>query len=86
MKTINYLKSSNCLKDYKEPIPDENSGMFLYVKYFKSVNDEKIKYVLNILKNSILLSIYFNQYKYLLNLLSYEEIKNLYENEIIWKI
>ena len=82
MKTINYLKRNNYLKDYKESIPDENSPMFHCAKIFKTLDDEKTKYLINTLKNSVLLSLYFNQYKYLLNLLSFEEIKNLYENEL----
>ena len=70
MKTINFLKSGICFKDYKESVPDELDGL----------KDKNFKNYINKLKNLLLLSLYFSQYKYLVNLLSYEEIINIYKN------
>ena len=82
LKSYNYLKGENCLKDFKEPVPDEDFKLFEYVKLFKTFDDIRIKRVISFMKNTILLSLYFNQYKYLLNLFSYDEVKNILEIEI----
>ena len=79
MKTINYLKSDTCYKDYKEAFPDDTKNH--NEKLLNAQNDEKFKKWANNIKNLILLSLYFSQYKYLINLLSYKEVKNIYEND-----
>ena len=82
MKSYHYLKGKNCLKDYKEPVPDENSVLYTYVKLFKTFNDERIEYIIKFMLNTILLSLYFHQYKYLFNLLSYDEVKSIFKKEV----
>lgn len=75
IKSINYLNSEKCLKDYKEPIPNESS--FHYIAHrLREESDEDIKSVLKVPKEDILLSLYFNEYEYIMNLISYEEIYN----------
>ena len=81
IKSINYLNSEKCLKDYKEPIPNESS--FHYIAHrLREESDEDIKSVLKVPKEDILLSLYFNEYEYIMNLISYEEIKEIYNNVI----
>ena len=81
MKAIHYLETKNCINDYRQPVPDENSILYHYVKFFKSLKDEQIGNLLKFMKNNILLSLYFNQYKYILNLFCYEEVKTLFKPE-----
>ena len=85
MKAFLYLNNKNCINDFRQPVPDENSLLYHYVKMFKTYSDENIEIILKFMKNNILLSLYFNEYKYLLNLLSYEEVKELFNPEIINK-
>ena len=79
IKSINYLNSEKCLKDYKEPIPNE-SGFHYIAHRLREESDEDIKSVLKVPKEDILLSLYFNEYEYIMNLLSYEEIKEIFDN------
>ena len=80
IKSINYLNSENCIKDYKEPIPNENPVFHLFAHAFRKDSDENIKKFLKIIKEFIILSLYFNEYKYLMNLISCEEIKEIFDN------
>ena len=43
LKSYNYLNKENCLKDYKEPVPDEDNKLYEYLKLFKTFNDIRIK-------------------------------------------
>ena len=81
IKSINYLNSEKCLKDYKEPIPNESSFHY-FAHRLREESDEDIKSVLKVPKEDILLSLYFNEYEYIMNLISYEEIKEIYNNVI----
>ena len=82
IKAIKYLSNENCIKDFKEPVEDENSILYLYVRLFKTKTDEQIKQTIKFVINNILLSLYFNQYKYYINLLAYEEVKEIIDKEI----
>ena len=82
LKSFIYLKGENCINDFKEPLQNEHYILNSFVILFKTFDDQQIKNVIGFMKNSILLSLYFNQYKYLLNLLSYDEVKYILENEI----
>ena len=78
IRTIHYLKGKDCLNDFKQPVPDINSMLYHYVKLFKSFNDAQIENIIKFMKNSVYLSLYFNQYKYLLNIYSYNEVLGLF--------
>lgn len=82
LKSFIYLKGENCINDFKEPLQNEHYILNSFVILFKTFDDQQIKNVIGFMKNSILLSLYFNQYKYLFNLLSYDEVKYILENEI----
>ena len=82
IKTINYLNSENCIKDFKEPVQDENLILYQYLKYFKTIKDEQIKHSIKVIRNFVILSMYINQYKYLFNLFTYEEIKEILDKEL----
>ena len=78
IKSLNYLNSEKCIKDYREPY--ENPLYHHLEQYFKDKSDEDIKDIIKITKKFILLSLYFNEYEYIMNLLSYEEIKEIFDN------
>ena len=82
MKTYHYLKGEKCIKDFKQPVSEEDSPLYLYVKLFKTLRDEKIENIIKFMRNTILLALYFSQYKYLLNLLSYEKVKSVFKIKI----
>ena len=78
IKSLNYLNSEKCIKDYREP--NENPLYHHLEQFFKDKSDEDIKDIIKIEKKFILLSLYFNEYEYIMNLLSYEEIKEIFDN------
>ena len=78
IKSLNYLNSEKCIKDYREP--NENPLYHHLEQYFKDQSDEDVKDIIKITKKFILLSLYFNEYEYIMNLLSYEEIKEIFDN------
>ena len=82
IKSLNYLNSEECIKDFKEPIPNENPMFNLYAHFWRECTDKQIKNGLKIFTQWILLSLYFNEYEYLMNLISFEEIKKLFDVEI----
>ena len=82
LKTIKYLKSENALLDFEETIKDENAVFYKYVDNIKFKDKERLKKIINFVKNMTLISLYFSSYKYLYNLLSYKDIQNLLDEEI----
>ena len=78
IKSLNYLNSEKCIKDYREP--NENPLYHHLEQFFKDKSDEDIKDIIKIEKKFILLSLYFNEYEYIMNLFSYEEIKEIFDN------
>ena len=82
IKSLHYLNSVECINDFKEPVADENSPLYYYVKLFKNSDIKIIKKVIKWIKNLTLLSLYFSQYKYLFNLLSINELKALLKDKI----
>ena len=77
MKTLYYLKQEICLYDFQETIKKENAVFHQYIENIKFEETERLKKIINFIKNVTLISLYFSQYKYLFNLFSYNEIKKI---------
>ena len=86
MKTLYYLKQENCLYDFQETIKKENAVFHKYIENIKFEETERLKKIINFVKNITLISLYFSQYKYLFNLFSYNEIKKILMDDITPKI
>ena len=86
MKTLYYLKQENCLYDFQETIKKENAVFHKYIENIKFEETERLKKIINFVKNVTLISLYFSQYKYLFNLFSYNEIKKILMDDITPKI
>ena len=82
MKTYNYLKSENSFNEFEETIKDENVVFYKYVENMKFEEKDRIKKILQFVKNITLISLYFSSYPYLYNLFSYKEIKNIIKDDI----
>ena len=82
MKSLHYLNSENCIRDFKEPVENENFPWYLYLRIFKNADIKNIKNIIKSITNYTLLSLYFSNYQYLFNLLSYNEVKELLKDGI----
>ena len=82
MKTLKYFKEEKCLKDFEETIKDENVVFYKYVENIKLEEKERLKKIINFVKNITLISLYFNKYPYIYNLFSYNEILELLKDNI----
>ena len=80
IKSLNYLNCENCIKDFKEPIPNETPIFNQYAHSFRKKKNEEIEIIINEFKYFFLLPLYFSEYEYLMNLISYEEIKELFND------